>query len=156
MAALYDVSDYTVLKVVGGGGSITVLKLHKLVYYIQAWSLAFGKGRMFDGKFQAWVHGPVSRQLYDRYPDKSMYSSVSYEDMAAGFNPGRLNDQERAIIDSVLEAYGDFAGYQLEEMTHRELPWIEARGEVPPSARSESLISDETMASFYGARLKTQ
>lgn len=153
MATLNNVSDYIVMKMSEGRTPLNVLKLHKLVYYVQAWHLAFTGNRMFNGNFQAWVHGPVSRALYDRYPDKAMYSTVAVSDLEAGFHPGVLSDVQRAHIDSVLEVYGDLAGYQLEEMTHNEAPWIEARNGIPPTARSEAIISDDTMREFYRARL---
>ncbi|MET3854429.1 type II toxin-antitoxin system antitoxin SocA domain-containing protein [Rhizobium sp. OAE497] len=156
MAAIFDVSDYIVVKLREGGVFLNVLKLHKLMYYVQAWHLAFGRGRLFDGRFQAWVHGPVSRELYDRYRDtKSMYSTVDITDVSPLFTPTRLNDAERAHIDAVLEVYAVFTGDQLEEMTHRETPWLAARVNVPASARSETPISEETMRSFYAQRLNT-
>lgn len=153
MPTLNNVSDYIVVKLSDGRSALNVLKLHKLVYYVQAWHLAFTGNRMFNGSFQAWVHGPVSRPLYDRYPDKSMYSTVGLPDLQGGFDPAILTDLERAHIDAVLEVYGDLAGYQLEEMTHNEAPWIEARNGIAATARSEAIISDETMRDYYRARL---
>ncbi|OCP17783.1 MULTISPECIES: type II toxin-antitoxin system antitoxin SocA domain-containing protein [unclassified Ensifer] len=156
MPLLNYVSDYIVVKLRDGGAFVNVLKLHKLMYYVQAWNLAFGRGPFFSGRFQAWVHGPVSRDLYDRYRDtKSMYSSVGVSDIAPGFDPNLLTPSERAHIDAVLEVYADFTGDQLEEMTHQEFPWLEARAGVAPSARSENLISEGTMQAFYSARLPT-
>ena len=154
MAHINQVSDYIVVKLREGGAFVNVLKLHKLMYYVQAWHLAFGRGVLFPGRFQAWVHGPVSRELYNRYKDsKTMYSSVDVDDIALGFDPSGLDQAERAHIDAVLEVYADLTGDQLEEMTHREDPWLEARSGVHPSARSENLISEETMRRFYAARL---
>jgi uncharacterized phage-associated protein len=153
MATLNNVSDYIVMKMSEGRTPLNVLKLHKLVYYVQAWHLAFTGNRLFNGNFQAWVHGPVNRALYDRYPDKTMYSTVAITDIAAGFSPATLTAEERAHIDSVLEVYGDLAGYQLEEMTHNEAPWIDVRNGLPSTARSENVISDTTMRDYYRARL---
>lgn len=156
MPSINNVSDYIVVKLRDGGVFVNVLKLHKLMFYVQAWHLAFGRGQFFPGRFQAWVHGPVSRDLYDRYKDtKTMYSSVDFADIRQDFNPnGDLSDYDRAHIDSILEVYADLTGDQLEEMTHREDPWIEARAGVPASSRSENLISETTMAKFYAARLQ--
>lgn len=149
-----DACDYIIVKLNEGGIFLNVLKLHKLLYYCQAWSLAFGRGRLFPSHFQAWVHGPVSREIYDRFVrSKALYSAVTLEDIRAGFNPLALPDDERSIINSVLEVYAPLTGDQLEEMTHREDPWIEARRGVPPSARTENVISEEAMKTFYGARL---
>jgi uncharacterized phage-associated protein len=155
MPAIHNVSDYIVVKLREGGVFVNVLKLHKLMFYVQAWHLAFGRGQFFPGNFQAWVHGPVSRDIYDRYKDtKTMYSSVDVADVRSGFNPqADLSDYERAHIDSILEVYADLTGDQLEEMTHREDPWLSARAGVAASARSENIISEELMATYYAARL---
>lgn|SRR5690606_34596242 len=154
MARINDVADYIVMKLHSGGVFVNVLKLHKLLYYVQSWNLAFGRGPLFEGRFQAWVHGPVSRDIYDRFVgEKTMYSALSSNDIRGDFSIKDLTDQERAHIDAVLEVYGDFSGDQLEEMTHQEEPWLEARGGLPGHVRSETLIRNETMQSFYAARL---
>lgn len=153
MTSLFDACDCIIVKVRDGGGFLNVLKLHKLLYYVQAWHLAYEGDRLFDEEFQAWVHGPVSRQIYDRYPNKTLYSSVTTADIQNGFDPARIDEPARARIDSVLEVYGDLTGDQLEEMTHNEDPWKIARRGVPPSARSESVISDTDMQKYYSARI---
>ena len=49
------------------GDYLTNLKLQKLVYYAQAWYLALTDEPLFDGEFEAWVHGPVNYHLYKKY-----------------------------------------------------------------------------------------
>ena len=154
MATIDDVCDYVIVKLTEGRETLNVLKLHKLLYYVQAWSLAFGQGRAFPGWFQAWVHGPVSREVYDRFlARKGMYSWMTMEDVRPGFDPLALPEAERAHIDGVLEVYGGLTGDQLEEMTHREEPWLNARKGLAPAARSERPISEDDMAEYYGKRL---
>lgn len=154
MATLNDVADFVIAKTSEAGVGLNLLKLQKLVYYCQAWSLAFGRGVLFDGKFQAWVHGPVSRELYDRFAaTKYLYSDVFTTDMKADFDSTRLSEEERQLIDAVLEVYAKFGGDQLEEMTHQELPWIQARGGLQPHERCEAEIDEAAMQSHYAARL---
>lgn len=150
-----DTCDYVIAKVAESGHYLNVLKLHKLLYYCQAWGLAFGGGRLFDERFQAWIHGPVSRTIYDRFiKSRALYSPVSEKDIRAGFDMSVLKRKQRMLVDAVLEKYAGLSGDQLEEMTHREEPWLEARRGVPSTERSENLISEKTMAKYYGARLK--
>ena len=40
---LNDVCDYIIVKLDDGGESLNLLKLQKLVFYVQAWHLAFFK-----------------------------------------------------------------------------------------------------------------
>ncbi|MEW5773143.1 MAG: type II toxin-antitoxin system antitoxin SocA domain-containing protein [Thermodesulfobacteriota bacterium] len=155
MATLNDVSDYIIAKCVEGGVGLNLLKLQKLVYYCQAWSLAFNRGPLFPGRFQAWVHGPVCRDLYDRFnATKSLYSPVDSADIMAGFDAGRVGPEERQLIDAVLNSYAGFSGDQLETMTHTESPWLEARKGYAPMDRCEVELNENTMKEFYAARLK--
>jgi len=54
--------------------NLSHLKLQKLLYYIQSWHLVFFDKKLFDDDFQAWVHGPVSRKIYDTFKDESITS----------------------------------------------------------------------------------
>ncbi len=50
--------------------SMTPKKLQKLTYYAEAWANALlGEGILSDTSFQAWVHGPVSPELWNDYKE---------------------------------------------------------------------------------------
>lgn len=155
--AVDDIADYITVRMAEAGAYLNVLKLHKLVYYVQAWHLAFFGRRCFDSAFEAWVHGPVSRELYARFRStKNMYSPVTQQDVRAGFKAHRLPGDAKRHVDSILEAYAKFSDDQLEELTHRERPWQLARGALPPNARCQTEIADAVMKAYYGARLASQ
>lgn len=152
---LFDVGDYIIIKVKEAGESLNLLKLQKLLYYSQAWHLAFYGTVLFEGKFQAWVHGPVNREIYDRYfGSKSLYSEMTENDVGSGFDIGRISRRNARHIDTVLEAYAGLTSTQLEEMTHREEPWRAARGDRRPSERCAELIDESLMKRYYASRLK--
>lgn len=154
MLTIHDAADYIIVKTLEGGEKLNLLKLQKLCYYAQAWHLAFEGRTLFPGKFEAWVHGPVSRDLYMRFRDThSMYSAVELGDVRAEFGGKRLADADTLHIDNVLESYAGLTGTQLEDLTHREDPWIRARGGLPPSARCETEIDEDLMRKFYAARV---
>lgn len=44
-----------------------------------------------------------------------------------------------------------YGGYELELMTHNELPWKEARGSLDTRLNSENIISKETMKTYYNS-----
>jgi uncharacterized phage-associated protein len=155
MLTLDDTCDYIIVKTTEAGVKLSLLKLQKLVYYAHAWHLAFFKTRLFDGVFQAWVHGPVSRELYDRFNEtKSLYDEVTEADIRPGFDAGHVPAEARLHIDSILEVYAPFSGTQLEELSHQELPWKRARGTLSPTQRCETAIRDEDMRSFYASLAK--
>ncbi len=126
------------------GDLITHLKLQKLVYYAQAWSLA-GRGKpLFQEDFQAWAHGPVVPSLFRAFRDHGMAPIP-----APGSVP-RLDEETVELLAEVLDVYGEHSAKKLEQLTHRERPWREARGDLPDEARSESVITKEAMRRFYG------
>jgi uncharacterized phage-associated protein len=150
---LDDCADYIITKICEGGSPPSVLKLQKLLYYSQAWHLAFYARPLFPGKFEAWVHGPVNRALYRRFVGRSMYAAVTDVDVRPDFQIERIADSEGRHVDDVLEAYASMSGTQLEVLTHSEAPWISARGGLPMNARCVNEIEEEEMKEFYKARV---
>lgn len=125
------------------GDSITHLKLQKLVYYAQAWSLALRSEPLFDEDLQAWAHGPVADSVYQQF------RTAGWDALEA---PSAMPDIAPADADhlaTILATYGDFSAKHLERMTHAEAPWLEARRGLPDEAWSREPIKKETMAHFY-------
>lgn len=152
MVNINDVCDYIIVKLAEAGDTPSVLKIQKLLYYVQSWHLAINKTALFNGKFQAWIHGPVNREIYNRFVNnKFMYSSVGISDLLGGQD--NLSKEDKLSIDDVLDVYAKFTGSQLEEMTHKEDPWLNARGSLSPSERCETEINEEEMQRFYASRL---
>lgn len=154
MATVNQVADHIIISLAAGKTPLSVLKLQKLLYYVQAWSLAVRGEKVFPNKFQAWIHGPVCREIYDRFKDTYMlYDNVapvsSMTESAA-----LLSEDVRAHVDEVLAAYGEFTGIQLENMTHDELPWQKAREGYSPAARCEVEIDEGLMTSYYAKMLE--
>jgi len=158
MENLKDVCNYVVFRLTGeGGASISHLKLQKLLYYTQAWYLAYESKPLFSGEFQAWIHGPVNRSVYNRFKDsKYMYSNITLEDLGneVDFEFKTISEENKTFIDGVLEVYAQYSDTQLEKMTHDEMPWQNARGDRQPYERCEEIISEKIMASYYSARLQ--
>jgi uncharacterized phage-associated protein len=129
-------------------GPMSHLKLQKLLYYCESYHLAYFDDNLIPEEFEAWVHGPVCREVYDSLKD----SSVLYVDLGfAGTNnpEAELNnllssDQSQLIID-VLNELSAWTGLELENATHSELPWCEARQGLGPADRCEKIISKNTM-----------
>lgn len=130
------------------GDSITHLKLQKLVYYAQAWSLALRGEPLFEEDFQAWAHGPVVESIYRHY------EGIGWNALPCPDSVPVFPEAIETHLSEVLDSYGKFSAKQLERMTHAEAPWREARGDLAPEARSNSPISKEAMREFYSALYK--
>lgn len=133
-------------------GPMSHLKLQKLLFYCDAYSLAYFGEELVEDEFEAWVHGPVSRKVYDSLKDKSvLHSDLKYsdtgDDVDAIFNS--LPTSQKELIESVLSRLSDWTGLDLEASTHREQPWIEARRGYDDSSKCHVHISKEITKDFY-------
>jgi uncharacterized phage-associated protein len=137
--SVLDVAAY----VLRGRGPMTAMKLQKLVYYAQAWSLAWTGRALFYEAIEAWQLGPVVRTLYRAH--RGMFSIA---EIPAG-NPNSLAGVDRQIVDAIISHYGRMSPSALSDLTHEELPWRLARGNAAPNERSEGEISRESIAAFY-------
>lgn len=149
-----DVTDYVILSLNGDERFTLInLKLQKLVYYIQAWFFGINKEKFMDAEFEAWVHGPVCRQLYERFKDsKSLYATIGIEDVIDKNAKDKFATEDIEFIDYILENYARFSGSQLEVMTHTEIPWIEARGNANPMDKCNGVITESSMKAYYGKK----
>jgi uncharacterized phage-associated protein len=154
MITINQLCDYIITKISASGETMSNLKLQKLAYYADAWYLAFFDEKLVDEGFQAWIHGPVSRAIYNRFSSsKSLYSDITIADCTPEFDLSSIPAAAAAHIDSVLEVYGAFSGAQLEDMTHKEEPWIKAREGYRPSERCEEVIDRNITRDYYRNRL---
>jgi uncharacterized phage-associated protein len=140
-----SVADYLICTARQYGELLTNLKLQKLLYYAQAWHLAFYDEPLFDEEFRAWKHGPVLPTQYRRF------RHTGWNPILDRLNPPDLPEEMRVYLQEILRSYGSETAIALERMTHSESPWREARGNLDPDQNSNRAISTESMRGFYGA-----
>lgn len=154
MYSVFVISDYLIFSSkIEGRFNLSVLKHQKLLYYVQAWYLAFYGTKLFDSDFEAWVHGPVNKEIYDRYKEsKYIFSELSLDDITNDSFKD-LSDDVKLHIDTILDSYGKYTASELERMTHEEKPWIEARVGLNEYERGDVIINPKTIETYYKARL---
>jgi len=119
-------------------------KLQKLCYYAEAWYLALYNSPLFKNcHFQAWVHGPVCPDLYEQY------KNYGWADIPQNPNKPEVDPDTDEFLEIVYATYGEFSGHQLEDITHNETPWIEARKGLEEWEPSNEFINPETMKKYY-------
>lgn len=138
--SVHDVAAYILER----SGEMTAMKLQKLVYYTQAWSLVWDERPLFAERIEAWANGPVVRELYEKHRGLFQVASWPHGD------PNALSTQERATIDAVLDYYAPHPSQALSDLTHREQPWREARRGLSPGQRGHQEITLASMAEYYG------
>ena len=139
-------------------GPMSHLKLQKLVYYVQAYHLAYFGQPIIEDDFEAWVHGPVSRKLYDVVKEHSLlYTDVGYKN-EGGETPdikiqALLTEEQLELLGDVLSEYAQIKGLQLENLTHSELPWQKARVNYGSGDRCNVIIPKDVMKNYYREQL---
>jgi uncharacterized phage-associated protein len=141
MNSVHDVAKYIVKKF----GPISAMKLQKLVYYSQAWSLVWEERPLFTSRIEAWASGPVIPALYEFHRGTFMVGSWPRGDETS------LRQSDRETINAVVKFYGKKTAQELSELTHREAPWANARKGVPDGERSNAQITDAALDEYYSS-----
>lgn len=141
--SVFDVANYILSK----EGRCTSMKLHKLLYYCQAWSLVWDDVPLFPQSIEAWANGPVVRDLFALHRGKFELSPL---DITIG-NPDHLSLEQKDTIDHVLAFYGNRTPQWLINQTHAERPWQISRRGLAQDERGHSEISLEDMRDYYSS-----
>lgn len=147
---VFDVAKWYLSK-----ASMTPKKLQKIVYYAYAWFLTLMNenencldNRLFNNRFEAWVHGPVCPDLYNEYK-KYGYKEIPRDTTCAINFSDDIND----ILNQVWDVYGGYTAGQLESISHQEVPWINARQGCAAYAICTNEISDVDIYKCYAERI---
>lgn len=134
-------------------GPMSHLKLQKLLFYCDAYCLAYFGQELIVDQFEAWVHGPVSRKVFNELKGQAvLYTDVAYSetpgmDVDAEF--AKLTTDQQALIKDVLNQLTSWTGLELERATHSERPWQLARVGYDDAQPCHEIISKEETARFY-------
>ena len=104
------------------GDLISNLKLQKLVYYAQGFSLAILGEPLFNERIEHWTHGPVVPDLYNEY---KQFGSNAINIPNLSFAKEAFTANQLELLNEVYQAYGQFSAWKLRNMTHEERPWLD-------------------------------
>ena len=141
VASVFDVAKY----ILETEGRMSTMKLQKLCYYCQAWSLVWDDEALFDEEFHAWANGPVCKELF--FQTQGRYSVSAADEIG---NSSNLTPNQIDTIDSVLAHYASHDAQWLSQLTHMEDPWNKARVGIPAGVGCDRVISKASMAEYYG------
>lgn len=102
------------------GDLIDPLKLQKLCYYAQGYSLALRQRPMFEDPIQAWEHGPVVPDVYHAYKQHRR------EPIPPSAHAPELESWRLDVLGIVYARFGWMTSWNLRNQTHMEQPWRDA------------------------------
>lgn len=144
MATVFDVAKYILDKY----GAMSAPRLQILLFYSRAMSLVWDDVPLFEDDFEAGKDVPMCRTLFDAYKGKFMLNNGDFLTPYAP-DTSRLTDEQKETINTVVDSLIDYPPYVLRNMVQEEKPWLDARGDLPPKARSKNVISKTAMLDYY-------
>lgn len=143
MHNIFDVADYFLNRQEDDCQDvITNLKLQKLCYYAQGFYLAMNGQRLFENDMEAWQHGPVVRELYNKYKKYGSSSLPLSDDFDLKNIPLDIQD----FLDEIYSEYSQYSAWKLRDMIYFEPPWQNA-------FRKNEVLSDKDMIGFFKTQL---
>lgn len=119
------------------------LKLQKLLYFAQGFSYAFYDKELFNDDFEAWVHGPVIPSIYHEY------KSYEYNPIDLNYTLKEFSNDVIDLLEYVKKNYAKYDAKYLEEITHKEEPWLLSRTGLDPDERSDKTIPKSNIAAYF-------
>jgi len=140
--------------------SITPMKIQKLVYLAQGYSLVMRDSSLIDELFEAWRFGPVLPSIYHtckKYGNKPISDYIKeegYDSSSIRRTIPILKDPQVAeIINFVWESYGSTDALELSNWTHEKKgPWdvvIEQKG----GRFKNQTIDNELIKNYFRDRM---
>ncbi len=147
--AIFDVADYFIWFGQKHGDPVTHLKLQKLCYYAEAYHWAIFNKALTGEKFEAWTHGPVSRNLWEKFKGNK------WEPILQKCSKPNLPKETCKYLKEISEVFFGYNAFQLEKMAHSDSPWKVARKGLSIEERCDKIISVKDMKSYYKQYVKT-
>lgn len=111
---------------------LTEMRMHKLLYFAQKEHYKnFGEW-LFREDFEGWVHGPVNKQVRDRF--ESISPSMD-----------SLSLKEEYTLREVVMDYGMYATSYLRELSHQDQAYKHSRIGLDENDRGQRVVLKDKM-----------
>lgn len=140
VANVNDVAAYIVQR----EGRISTMKLQKLCYFAQGWSLVWADKPLFDEPIEAWRYGPVIPELYHQHRRKTAVDSWKGESK-------NLTREQQLIVDAMIEHYSAMSGFEMGALSHDHDCWDKAYNHVGPFMKGVTEITQDSIRDTFTA-----
>ena len=112
-----DIAEYIINREASEGRTVSNLRLQKLLYFVQAQFIVQKGSPCFTQRMEAWDYGPVVPEVYHAY---KFFGSNA---IPCTKNSARIDEADKALIDSMLDSCSEYSTSTLVDMTHAQDPW---------------------------------
>lgn len=131
MDKITDVADYVIKRYYElTKEHLDEMKLHKLLYFTQREAFAIMGEPAFEGDFEGWKYGPVSRDVRNNFINGKITVPTA-----------PISDATQYIVDNVIMEYGSLASWKLSELSHREISWNNSRKGLTQDENGNCIIN---------------
>ncbi|MDO5406490.1 MAG: DUF4065 domain-containing protein [Eubacteriales bacterium] len=128
---------------------VTPLALQKILYFAQGIYMALYKEELYLEDCVAWERGPVYETVYNLFRDFKYNPIDDYRFVIFSGRSKELMNQERMVLNLVVETFGRYSGKTLEMITRNETPWLETRIKYEKDCVSSVIITKESMKKYF-------
>jgi uncharacterized phage-associated protein len=140
MANVYDVAKYIInYTITELEKTISNLKLQKMLYYVQGYSIKELSYPAFDAVIENWPYGPVVPEVYFEYNEfrGGNIDAISNFDLDESELPRKL----KRIIEKIAKKCSTMSAFTLVNKTHSEAPWS--------NTKQNDIISNAIMSDYF-------
>ena len=134
----FEVADYIIERCNKKHKPISNLKLQKILYFVQAQFIVEYGTPCFDNVMQAWDHGTVVPNVYQKYRGYGNTNIPCYGSKRFDFE-----QDEQQILDITIDRASEYAASQLVEIARSQSPWMDAY------KKANRMITPESIRKFF-------
>lgn len=138
-------------------GSLTPLKLQKILYYVYTTYLKKYDESLFPEPFQKWQYGPVVKEVYHEFktigvnhissPKLSLHEKAVaiFGGLKQEYDPSMVENDLRVVnvITDVVTKLIPRRAFDLVELTHRESAWKDFTADIMSGKRELTYSNEE-------------
>lgn len=122
--------------------TITNLKLNKLLYFAQGYSLALYNAPLFSENIEAWQYGPVVSNVYHKFKSNNKENIAN---TYGNFSHDIFDSDTIELLLAVINDYGKYSSSKLIEITHEKgSPW-----DMVYSENANNIISNSSIKEYF-------
>ena len=123
---------------------ITNMKVNKLVYFAQAWSLAKFNTKLFDEDIEAWEQGPIIPSVYKAFRP---CGSKNIEMTIGEYDESIFTSEQLNFLADIALTYGKYTTSALRNISHQPgSPWAQVY-----EKKKNNIITLESMKKYFFA-----
>ncbi|MDY4813078.1 MAG: DUF4065 domain-containing protein [Ruminococcus sp.] len=141
MAEAINIANYIINEYTKQDITITNLKLQKMLYYIQGYSLKKFNEKAFSSEIRNWPYGPVIPDVYFEF--NGYRGNPIYLDQDFDIKSIAISGELKSIVDDIIDRCKDERAFDLVKKTHAEEPW--------KNTEQNEIITEKSMKEYFCA-----